>query len=269
MLEKLLPLCFSAIGERVTPNDNSYTEYYDIRRSSSGADVIAVGIDFSCAESYTLMTDLIVSIKHTTDVGTVLFDTDEGQDMIVKILSSSAGYERGSYIEQLRRDTEYSDAFYSFLAALGELNDKYPPQRRLSCRVVDLPARSDEEASAAARASALYEAAQKAAAGTGRAVFVIADTADMDDGSPLRAESEELFPLLCLYRSAYIGDETSICVVDRSRLSFFDRMYSAASTHSTGVRMTPHYSEEHLTAYFFVIRNPSYVQHTPCDGEDE
>ncbi len=267
MLEKLLPIGILAVSDSITPNDNSYTEYYDIRRSCGEAQVIAVGIDFSCAESYTLLTDLIVSLKYSIDIGTLLIDADEGQNTLAHILSSQE-YMRETLFLQLRRDTGYSDAFYTFLTALCEINDKYPPQRRMSLASLYLPARNDEDPNGAARAAAMLLKAQNRFDETGRPVLILADIADMQDGSPLREESPQLFPMICVYHTALIGSEAKLYVVDRSRLAFFDRMYSAASTHSTGVRMTPQYSEEHLTAYFFLIRNPTYVQHTPFEASE-
>ena len=62
-LDKLFPLYVRAASDSVSVEDKSYTEYYPIRRRVSDEELrlIVIGADFSLAESYSLLPDLIAA----------------------------------------------------------------------------------------------------------------------------------------------------------------------------------------------------------------
>jgi len=257
MLERTFPFYQRLIAKKIVCGDNSFTDYFALRRRASGVSVIVCGFDFSCEESYTLLTDLITALKHDTDIGTVLFDVDTMQKTVAKAVAAG-GAQRETNLYKLRQNTDYVDSFYSFLGELGDLNAKYPPQKQMAVAVLALPPRDGTSA----RAEALSAAARAYRLDTGRAVLVLAELEEVQKGSPLFVCNDAQLALQILPRETAISGETKLFLAERDRLSLFDRLYAIASTRSTGYRPVAHYSEEHLTELFFLIENPTRGTHT-------
>ena len=73
-LEKTFPLYVRGAAQNVTVGDNSYTEYFRLRNEAENSDIIVVGIDFTSPQTFDLLADMIVSLKHDANIGGVIID---------------------------------------------------------------------------------------------------------------------------------------------------------------------------------------------------
>ncbi|MBE6561715.1 MAG: hypothetical protein E7662_11385 [Ruminococcaceae bacterium] len=248
-LDKLFPLYARAAAETVTVDDNSYTEYYPIRRRTAGAELrlIVIGADFACRESYALLPDLIAALKNDVNIGSILIDGVDGADAAAAVVSAEDEESLEACAAQISAPAEYVD----FLKKLNRMKADYPPQRQFTGLGCD---------TGADRAQALLSAAEKAFSETGRQVLMIVDTAMLDTDAPLRIAAEKWGELSvciqCRYAERWrpFSEKTpEILIVDSDTLWLFDDLYLNAARKADGQLPERLYSEMYSTDVSFIM----------------
>ncbi len=248
-LDKLFPLYAHAAAETVTVDDKSYTEYYPIRRRTADAALrlIVIGTDFSCAESYALLLDLIASLKNDVNIGSILVDGAGGADAAAAVISAADEEACAACAEQISAPAAYVE----FLTALNRMKGDYPPQRQFAGLGCD---------AGASREKSLLAAAEKAFAATGRQVLLIVDTAMLDTDAPLRLAAEKWggmsMCIQCRYAKKWqlFGERTSeILIIDSDTLWLFDDLYLNAARKANGLLPDRLYSEMYSTDVSFLL----------------
>ena len=248
-LDKLFPLYVRAASEPVSVDDKSYTDYYPIRRRTSEAELrlIVIGADFSCAESYSLLPDLIASLKNDVNIGSILVDGEGGSAASAAIISAEDEESLQFYTEDLAASASY----VNFLTELNRMKADYPPQRQF----IGIECTEEED-----HAKALLAAVEKAYSATGRQVLLIVDTAMLDTDTPLRIAADKWGDMsLCIQcRCAkkfrpFREPAPEIRIVDSDTLWFFDDLYRNAARTSGGEFPKRLYSDLYSTDVSFIL----------------
>ena len=272
-LERIFPLYVRMVASPVTCGDKSYTEYYPIRRKSANADVIAVGIDFSVPGSYLLLCDLITSLKHDANIGTVLVDMNcdpvvAGETAVILDVEDDQEIER--HIQILRDFQAGNEFYYEFLTSLHQLNQSYPPQRKMAGGIFS--ARDIQDA------GSVLSIAEDYRKQTGRPVLLITNTENLSPGSEYlkdaRKTANGCLCIQCLYaedewNTSLFSGNSGMYLVEREKLSFFDDFYALASTDASGKHPAVRFSETVSTDIFFVISRENGNMPVNSGGNDD
>lgn len=255
-LETMFPLYIRSVAQDVVCGDNSYTEYFTLRRAAEKVDVLYVGVDFTSPAALTMLKDLIVSLKHDINIGGVIIDpygdptvTEYASHCVDSIMPGPADF----YYDEIRAKYDAIPELVDFLNYFQMLNENYPPQNKLfGCKV---PESEDHLA-------ALVETASNAAAESGRAVLVLVAETDLTADSPLCiAAKNGNQSYMCVssvttngvWDASFPSREPAVYLVEREDLWLFDRLYSWAATLSSGTKQDDSYLESRYTELFFVI----------------
>lgn len=255
-LEKTFPLYVRAAAQNVTVGDNSYTEYFRLRNEAADSEIIAVGIDFSSPQTFDLLTDMIVSLKHDANIGGVIIDAygdAESSAHAAEVISSIMPDAAEFSCDVLRENYEVSAAYENFLDQMNTINLEYPPTRRMFGVAIE----NGEDHTAA-----LLAAAQTAFRESRRPVLLLTDASRLTAEDPFMVGAEcsgyrYLF-IHCFYTdgvwdSVFPADRPAAYLVQREDLHLFDSLYRMASTLSDGKERIYSYSEAFSTEIFFVI----------------
>lgn len=257
-LERIFPLCSRAVSETVTLGDRSYTEYYPIRCRVTEADVqlIVIGVDFSCAESYSLLTDLFTSLKNDVNIGTVLVD-DRTVDTAAAaaVIDAEEPETRQAALAELALCGARAQ-YASFLETLSESKEDYPPSRRYVGGSLDVAEGADSYA------QMLLYTAQTYYGESGRPVLAVIDTAYLQTDAGLRAYLAKNLPqslcIQCRYetRRSIFGESTpEIRIVDSADLVWFDDLYARAEMGADGRYRATSFSDRYSTEIYFTLYN--------------
>lgn len=254
--EKLFPLYVRAAAQEVVCGDNSYTEYFSLRRAAEKADVLYLGVDFTSPATVTMLGDLIVSLKHDINIGGVIIDAygesaaTEYTAYCVDAIMPDAGQ---FYSYELSIDHEVIPEFIEFLDRFQVLNENYPPQNKLfGCMVPETEN----------HLAAIVDTASHTAIESGRPVIVFLSETNLTSGSPLcRLADEADVSYMCVgtvitngaWDVAFSPRKSAVYLVEREDLWLFDRLHSTAATLSNGEKQDISYSESVCTELFFVI----------------
>lgn len=255
-LEATFPLYVRAASREVTVGDNSYTEYFRLRNEAVDSDIIVVGIDFSSPQTFDLLTDMIVSLKHDANIGGVIIDAygdSESSAHAAEVISSIMPDVAEFACDVMRENYEVPAVYENFLDRMNTINLEYPPARRMFGVIIENG--EDHTASLLSAARAAHKESQ-------RPVLVLTDSSRLITDSPYRkgaeASGERYLFVRCIYTngvwdSVFPADTAASYLVDRDDLHLFDRLYAAASTVSSGEKREYSYSETFSTEMFFVI----------------
>ena len=261
-LEKTFPLYVRAAAQNVTVGDHSYTEYFQLRSEAAEADIIVVGMDFTSPQTFDLLADMIVSLKHDANIGAIIVDaygdavsSAYAAEVINSIMPDAAGVA----CEIMRENYDVPVAYENFLNGMNTINLEYPQAKRM----FGVPVEAGEN-----HTTALLHTAHTAFSESGRPVLVLTDVSRLGAGDPFLTEAESsgdryLFIRCCYTNGMWDGvfpvDKPSVYLVEREDLRLFDSLYRMASTFTDGNKRTYSYSETFSTELFFVI----------TDGETE
>lgn len=269
-LEKVFPLYARMVANEVTPEDSSYTEYYPIRSrmTETAYDVIAVGVDFAYEETYTLLLDLVESLKNDINIGTVIVDAYSDTLGIVSSLISMEDEElRENYLTRLREREDCSDSFCDFVRQLCAVNASYPPQRKFSGGSLISASEEASYVEQIVSSVAIYREYSD------RPVLVITDADNLLVHSEFRTELEKAdlanFCLQCRYeesRPLLWGKTAAVYLLDSSELTLFDDLYAAASKMPDGQYPAYLFSELYSTDVSFLMYNCTAVQKKTADN---
>ena len=261
-LEKLFPLYVRCAAQDVVCGDNSYTEYFKIRRDAEEMDVIVVGMDFTSPATFTLLQDMIVSLKHDINIGGVLIDAygDSISSLYAaRCVSAIMPGDAEFNCNEIRPYHEVAPEYEAFLDGFHALNENYPPQNRLFG--VTVPESEDH-------VSAVLDAIHDAHSESGRPVLVLTEDARLAKDGRFRMEAEKSAEDYMFIRCFTTNGEwdrffpvksTAVYRVDREDLRFFDIVYTIASTWTSGDKSVYTYTEAFSTETFFVV----------TDGEED
>lgn len=255
-LETMFPLYLRSAAQDVVCGDNSYTEYFTLRRAAEKVDVLYVGVDFTSPATLTMLEDLIVSLKHDINIGGVIIDpygdptiTEYAAHCVDSIMPGPADF----YYNEICAKYDAIPELVDFLDCFQVLNENYPPQNKLfGCRV---PEAEDHLA-------ALVETASNTVAESGRAVLVLLAETDLTPDSQLcRLAKAANQSYMCVgsvtkngvWDTSFPSRKSAVYLVEREDLWFFDRLYSWAATLSSGTTQDDSYLESRYTELFFVI----------------
>lgn len=255
-LEATFPLYVRASSQEVTVGDNSYTEYFRLRNEAVDSDIIVVGIDFTSFQTFDLLADMIVSLKHDANIGAVIIDafgdaasSVYAADTVNSIMPDVAAFT----CDVMRENYDVPVAYERFLDRICAINLEYPQTRRM----YGVPIEDGES-----HTSALLSTAHTARQESQRPVLVLTDSARLATDEPYRigaeASGDRYLFVRCVYTngvwdSVFPADTAAAYLVDRDDLHLFDRLYAAASTFSSGEKREYSYSETFSTEMFFVI----------------
>ena len=255
-LEKTFPLYVRAAAQDVTVGDNSYTEYFRLRSEAVNSDIIVVGIDFTSPQTFDLLADMIVSLKHDANIGGVIIDAfgdAESSACAAEVISSIMPDAAGFACDVLRENYEVAAAYENFLDRMNTINLEYPEARRMFGVAIE----NGEDHTAA-----LLAAAQTAFRESRRPVLLLTDACRLTAEDPFMAEAECsgcrcLFIHCCytdgVWDGVFPADRPAAYLVQREDLHLFDNLYRMASTFSDGKERIYSYSEAFSTEMFFVI----------------
>lgn len=261
-LEATFPLYVRAASQEVVVGDNSYTEYFRLRNEAVDSDVIVIGMDFSSPQTFALLSDMLISLKHDANIGAVIIDaygdapsSAYAAEAVSSIMPGVAEF----LCDRMRETYDVSDAYETFLDYIGVINEDYPPTRKMYGVAI-----CDE----ADHVSALLHTIHDAWEESRRPVLLLTDADRLREGDPFRigadASGERYLFVRCCYTNGvwdgvFPSDTSAVYMVERDDLHFFDSLYTVASTFSDGEKGEHSYSELFSTEIFFVI----------TDGSDE
>lgn len=269
-LETMFPLYVRAAAQKVVVGDNSYTEYFRLRNEAANSDVIVVGMDFTSPQTYALLEDMIVSLKHDANIGAVIIDAygdAVSSEYAANAVNSVMPGEAELLCDEMREKYDVTSSYEEFLNRLSSINADFPPQKRLyGCSVEN----GDDHAEALLRT--VHDAFVK----SGRPVLLLTDSSRLAVDASFRVgaeDSEERYLFICccytngVWDGVFSADESAVYLVERDDLHLFDRLYSVASTFSDGRRREYSYSETFSTEMFFVVTDGVETQESE-GGED-
>ncbi len=255
-LEKTFPLYVRAAAQNVTVGDHSYTEYFQLRNEVAESDIIVVGMDFTSPQTFDLLADMIVSLKHDANIGAIIVDaygdvasSTYAAEVINSIMPDAAGVA----CEIMRESYDVPVAYENFLNRMNTINLEYPQAKRMFGVSVEV----GEDHTAA-----LLHTAHTAFSESDRPVLVLTDASRLGAGDPFLTGAESsgdryLFIRCCYTNGVWDGvfpaDKPSVYLVEREDLRLFDSLYRMASTFSDGNERIYSYSEAFSTEIFFVI----------------
>ena len=266
-LETMLPLYIRSVAQDVVCGDNSYTEYFTLRRSAEKVDVLYVGVDFTSPAALCMLEDLIISLKHDINIGGVIIDpygdpiiTEYASYCVDSIMPAPADF----YYNEICAKYEAIPEIVDFLDCFQVLNENYPPQNKLfGCQVPE----SENHL------AALVDTASNTVAESGRAVLVLLAETDLTPDSPLcRLAKAANQSYMCVssvttngvWDASFPSRESAVYLVEREDLWLFDRLYSWAATLSSGMKQDGSFLESRYTELFFVITDSD-----PIDAAEE
>lgn len=261
-LEKLFPLYVRFAAQDVVCGDNSYTEYFKLRRDAEEMDVIVVGMDFTSPATFTLLQDMIVSLKHDINIGGVVIDAygdSISSQYAARCVDSIMPGEAEFHCNEIRFYHEVTPEYEAFLDGFRALNESYPPQNRLFG--VTVPESEDH-------VSAVLDAIHNAHTESGRPVLVLTEDARLAKNGRFRMEAEKsaedymfirCFTTNGAWDRVFPVHTTAVYLVEQDDLRFFDSLYSVASTWTNGEKSVYTYTEAFSTEIFFVV----------TDGEED
>ena len=259
-LSWVYPLAARAASVKVTTGDNSYTDYFALREPLAEADVVVLGVDFSVEETYTLLTDLLASMKNERNIGTVFVDyPPRAVNAVSDVISALTEEKKEIALDEFRDEAA---AVRAFLERLRAMNDNYPPRRKYAGGTVAVSADESYDA-------ALQRAAADACRATGRPVLVVTDAKKLDAASDFLLSAGR-FPgrwmyVQCRYeeKSGVFGAPSySLALVDSEQLAWFDDLYAAAARPIGGRYSPVRYSETYSTPkYFWMINGTRLASH--------
>jgi len=117
----LYPAVVRLYAENLNPRSNSYVAYYDMRIPVSEASIVAVGMDFSVAQSYDAFLHIFRFIKQYSNVQTIYIDDDNQWAESI-----------AERMEYPLEEVELPSVLVRFADNLQNLNDTYSPQRKFT-----------------------------------------------------------------------------------------------------------------------------------------
>jgi len=255
-LVRLFPAYVQLVGEQVTLQDNSYTEFYPLRRRTAEAELIVLGVDFSYRETYPLLLDLLSAIKNDVSIQKIIIDCKSDNLNVSSLITAEDEETRTALADRMKKENAGSDAFRDFLVSLSQLRGSLPPHRKFSAETADL---SSEKAKIASR---LLQYAEEEADGRGSPVLVITDTIYLDETTGVeRALEQSGFSCVSVQfqyaeKQPLIGERKNrILLVDAEKLKLFDELYSNASAEVSGRFSDELFSDLYSTEISFLLYN--------------
>lgn len=257
-LQKILPLYLRAVSEEIHFDDDSYTEYYTLRTELLKTPVIVFGMNYSCAESYTLLYDLISSLKMNLDIGHLVLTTALDQETVRQAITAESEQMLESVLSDGITNTNGGEAMETFVRNLYALNRSLPPQRQIECTVFD-DASAENGNRIAESAYTLYQ-------NTNRAVMVVVDSTWLDYGTAFRKLMENGVLSCTLLQCKYIQqndsvrgvpDTPTVMLAKREQFGIFDSFFAAANAKAASSEDQLPFSYTYATEYFFVIFHPT------------
>lgn len=270
-LEQLLPVYVRAVSDKVTLGDDSYTDFFPIRQymAEYPVDVIVIGVDFSYTETYSLLNDLIVSMKNDVNIGTVCIDAYPGtMGNLSALISAKEEDTRQNIIRQLKERQHCSDAFCEFALNLSRMKEEYPPQRQYSGGTAIA---GEDGASLQKQLVASAAAYQNK---TGRPVLILTDSDNLRVNAELRTilrESTDLSSMCiqCHYSSEekpYREIQPEVKILEQEKMHIFDEFYSGAAKRADGHYPGFRFSEIYTTEISFLMYNCTPAETAGSEG---
>jgi len=259
-LERLLPVYIHAVSDNVSLGDDSYTEFFPIRQymAETPVDVIVIGVDYSYAETYLLLTDLIAALKNDINIGTICVDAYPGtMGMSAVLLSARDEETRQNTTTQMKERFACSDAFCTFLMDLSRMKEEYPPQRQFSGGTMIAGSEGDSRWEEMVASLRVYKKR------TERPVLLLTDTRNLRVNEELRTllrDSSDLNSMCiqCHYSSETLqsGKKTpEVKLLEQGKMDLFDELYSDAAKKADGRYPDFRFSEIFTTEISFLMYN--------------
>lgn len=259
-LEGLLPFYARAVSDKVSLGDDSYTEFFPIRQymAETSVDLIVIGVDYSYAETYALLMDLIVSMKNDVNIGTVFLDAETGSMGLLSSLITSRNEEsRQTTLQQLKERFHCNDAFCEFVLELSRMKDGYPPQRQYTGGTTIAGEDGDS------RWQQIMDSAHVYQKRTGRPVLIVTDAQNLRVNAELRVllrESADLSSMCmqCHYNNAEQSGgarQPEVKLLEQGKMELFDELYSDAAKKADGQYPDFRFSDIYTTEISFLLYN--------------
>ena len=116
-------------AERISLDDGGVLEYYFMREALADVQFIAVGCDSGVSGTAALLLDLLEFIKQSAEVCLLVVDLDEEIVQHLNILLSNDGEFSADVLASVLGAT---DETLKFFTGLAELNNRFPPSRKIS-----------------------------------------------------------------------------------------------------------------------------------------
>ena len=183
-LETSFPLYVRLASQEVSVGDNSYTEYFHLRNEAVDSDIIVVGIDFSSPQTFDVLMDMIVSLKHDANIGGVVIDAfgDAASSVYAAEAFNSIMPDVAEYLcMEMRESYDVPVAYEEFLDRICTINLGYPQARSMFGVAIE-----DNENHTAALLSCAHRAWEESQ----RPVLVLTDSTRLAMDDPYRVGAE-------------------------------------------------------------------------------